>query len=112
MGRKKKGSQTLIPGSDIDVIASIETAAEAYKEARDTRQQCTEAEVAAKEELDAAMKMHKLKRYVTKKLAENLEITITVEKEKITVKAVKEKESGVLDVKNALPADGDDADNE
>lgn len=61
MARKSK--QQFIEGTEPESIPEIEQAAEAYREARDSRMNKLEVEIELKKDLTELMKKHKLSEY-------------------------------------------------
>ena len=85
MARRKK--QAELPGIERRSIPEIETAAEAYVEARDERMARTDDEVSARDALIEVMNRHKLKVY--KDETSDPPLVITLEDTTVTVKVKK-----------------------
>ena len=92
-----KSNQTLIPGSDRDVINEIEEQAAKYQEAKEIRMQCTAAEVAEKKALHEAMVKAELREYRTKKCNPPLLVEIKVTEEKVSTTIIPEPKTGVIE---------------
>ena len=85
-----KPQQARLPEMEDPEIEELEAAAEEYAEIRDRRQQMTAQEVPAKEKLLNLMKAHEKTHYKR----DGIEITRTVEKEKVRVRIKKETKDG------------------
>lgn len=85
MGRRK---QTSIPGTEPKTIPEVSEAAEAYREARDTRMAMTDQEVSAHDKLLAVMEQHKLEHYKDADASPPFEVKLKIGKKKVKVKSL------------------------
>ena len=95
--KKPKGKKQLdIPGTERKRIDELDTAAEAYRTARNTRQAQTKVEKAKKQELLAVARKHGVKVYVYESEdGEELEVEYTAEtKENVKVKKLEDLDDG------------------
>lgn len=92
MAKTKRQSE--IPGTERHKIAEVNTAAEAYVEARDARMKKTESEVETRDALIAVMEKHKLTTYRDDDAAPPLVITVTPGQAKVKVRREDEEDEG------------------
>jgi hypothetical protein len=90
MERTKK--QLPIPGTEKETIKEVDTAAEAYVNARDERMQLTERESEAKEALVHVMKKHNLEVYRDENAVPPLVVTLIPGEDRVKVSRAKEEE--------------------
>ena len=88
MARTATKKQTSIPGTEPKSITEVDTAAEAYVEARDERMALTEKEVEAKDALINVMKKHDLSVYRDDEADPPLVVTIIPGVDKVKVSRV------------------------
>ena len=84
--------QMRIPGTEAQKIKELDTAAEAYVEARDERMALTEKEVEARDALVSVMKKHELAVYKDEDHDPPLIITLTPGQDRVKVQAAKDAE--------------------
>jgi hypothetical protein len=90
MARAKR--QLQIKGTERAEIAEVDTAAEAYVEARDERMKLTDRESDAKEALVSVMKKHKLDVYRDENSTPRLIVTLVPGNDKVKVTRAKDEE--------------------
>jgi hypothetical protein len=90
MARTKK--QLPIPGTEKETIKEVDSAAEAYVEARDERIRLTDKEVDAKDALVTVMKKHKLDVYRDENAVPPLIVTLIPGEDKVKVSRAKDEE--------------------
>jgi hypothetical protein len=89
--------QLEIKGTERTTIKEVDTAVEAYVEARDERMKLTDREVEAKEALIAVMRNHKLTVYTDENAVPPLVITLIPGEDKVKVRRAEEEEGEAND---------------